>query len=163
MINEGEWFSWRTFYDADSLKTLGLVPEVYAIRLLDTSTKKPLRIGRFLGRDEQGILQIGVSKRLGKRLLDFFHSCYEGAHTHSEGARLCLVRLLTQFEEHIYPEASLQYNMIWTSDIEDAKRDEERLLKIYFKRFGELPPLNNNISNQRIRWAEADAEWDTIW
>lgn len=163
MINQDKWLGWRTFHDADSLKILGWVPGVYAIRLINASNEKPIAIGRFLGKDEGGILQIGRSKHLGKRLLDFFHSCYEGAHSHSEGARLCLIRVLTQFEEHIYPESCLQYNMKWTSDIEHAGQEEERLLKSYFKWFGELPPLNRNIGHRSIRWTKEVVEWDTVW
>jgi hypothetical protein len=160
---DDKWHDWSTFSEADDLRLLGWVPGVYAIRLLYTSNERPVSIGRFLGFDRDGILQIGTSKHLGKRLLDFFNSYYNGQHSHSEGERLCLVRLLTKFETHIYPEACLQYNMKWAPDIEHAQKEEERLLKSYFKQFGELPPLNSNIGNQCIRWTEMNIEWDSLW
>jgi hypothetical protein len=158
-----KWFGWEPFHSVDELKLLGWVPGVYAIRLFNYRKQKPEPISRLIGEDESGILQIGVSKKLGKRLVKFFNSCYNGAHSHSEGERMCLIRLLTQFEELVYPESSLQYCTKWTHDISQAKLEEEKLLKGYFKRFGELPPLNSNVGNQHIRWSGKDVEWDTLW
>jgi hypothetical protein len=156
------WLGWTTFHEADDLKLLGWVLGVYANRLLGANNKNPEEIGRLLRVDKAGILQIGVSKQLGKRLLAFFNSYLNGAHSHSEGERLCLLRLYTQFE-HVYVESSLQYNTKWTPYIEQVRVEEERLLKSYFKRFGELPPLNNNMGNQRVRWMEDGVERDTLW
>lgn len=137
-------------------------PGVYAIRLID-STGKPIKIGRFLATNETGIPQIGVSSDLGRRLHNFFYSYLEDRRTHSGGRRLFLIKFMTRFEEEIYPESSLQFNVKPIPDEEQAKHEEERLLKRYFKHFGGLPPLNKRMENLRIQWMESDAEGDTLW
>ena len=70
--------------------------------------------------------------------------------------------MLSQFEEEIYPEASMQFRVKRIPDEEQAKHEEERLLKSYFKRFGELPPLNTRMEKRRVLWTKIDKEEDTL-
>jgi hypothetical protein len=158
-----EWRGWDHLGYIDDSKFLYRWPGVYAIRLIDAPSEKPIPIGRFLGIDENGILLIGVSNDLGRRLHDFYYSYLEDRRTHSEGRRLHLVRMLSQFEEEIYPEASMQFRVKHIPDEEQAKHEEERLLKSYFMRFGELPPLNTLVGKRRVQWTETDKEEGTLW
>lgn len=158
-----DWRGWDHIGQIDELKFMYRWQGVYAIRLIDAPSERPIPIGRFLGIDESGILLIGVSNDLGRRLYDFYYSYLEDRRTHSGGRRLHLVRMLSQFEEEIYPESSMQFRVKRIPDEEQAKHEEERLLKSYFKRFGELPPLNTRMENQRIQWMENDMEGDTLW
>lgn len=157
------WRGWNHLGRIDELKFLYRWPGVYAIRLIDAPSGKPIPIGRFLGINKSGILQIGVSNDLGRRLHNFFHSYLEDRRTHSGGRRLFLIKFMTRFEEEIYPESSLQFNVKRIPDEEQAKHEEEKMLKGYFKHFGELPPLNKRMENQRMRWMENDTEGDTLW
>lgn len=156
-----DWRGWDHLGYIDDLKFMYPWPGVYAIRLIDAASGKPIPIGRFLGIDRNGILLIGVSNDLGKRLHDFYHSYLEDARTHSEGRRLHLVSMMSKFEEEIYPESSMQFHVKRIPDEEQAKHEEERLLKSYFKRFGELPPLNATVGKKRVLWTETDIEEGT--
>lgn len=158
-----DWRDWNHLRSIDDLKFLCRWPGVYAIRLIDAPSEKPIPIGRFLGVNETGILQIGVSNDLGRRLHNFFYSYLEDRRTHSGGRRLFLVRFMTRFEEELYPESSLQFSVKRIPDAEQAKHEEERLLKSYFRRFGELPPLNTRMEKQRIPWTEIDTEAVSLW
>jgi hypothetical protein len=157
-----DWRGWDHLGRIDGLKFLYRWPGVYVIRLIDAPSGRPIPIGRFLGIDESGILLIGVSNDLGGRLYNFYYSYLEDRRTHSEGRRLHLVRMLTKFEE-IYPEASMQFSVKRIPDKEQAKHEEERLLKSYFKRFGELPPLNTMMGKRRVPWMRIDKDEDTLW
>jgi hypothetical protein len=157
------WRGWDHLVRIDELKFMYSWRGVYAIRLIDAPSGKPIPIGRFLGINESGILLIGVSNDLGRRLHDFYYSCLEDRRTHSEGSRLFLVRFMTQFEGEIYPDASMQFGVKRILDEEQAKHEEERLLKSYFRRFGELPPLNTRMEKQRVTWTGTDTEGNYLW
>lgn len=158
-----DWRSWDHLGHIDELKFLYRWPGVYAIRLIDAPSEKPIPIGRFLATNETGILQIGVSNDLGKRLYDFYYSYTEARHTHSEGSRLYLISCVTRFEKEVYLESSLQFKVKRITNSEQAKHEEERLLKCYFMHFGELPPLNTRLEDQRIPWMEVDTQGDVLW
>lgn len=156
-----DWRSWDHIGYIDESKILYSFGGVYAIRLIDAASERPIPIGRFLRIDESGTLLIGVSGDLGGRLYKFYHSYLEDTRTHSEGRRLHLVSMMSKFEEEIYPESSMQFRVKRIPDKEQAEYEEERLLKSYFKRFGELPPLNATIGKKRVLWTETDIEEDT--
>lgn len=160
-----DWRGWKHlgYIDDLKLKVMYRWQGVYAVRLIEAQSEKPIPIGRFLAIDEKGILLIGTSNDVGGRLGKFYHSYLEDARTHSEGRRLHLVRMLSRFEEEIYPGASMQFNVKRISDKEHAKNEEEKLLKSYFVRFGELPPLNSAVGKKRVLWADSGAEADTLW
>jgi hypothetical protein len=157
-----DWRGWDHIGYIDDLKFMYHWRGVYSIRLIDAPSETPIPIGRFLRTDENGTLLIGVSGDLGDRLCKFYHSYLEDARTHSEGRRLHLVRMVCEYEEKIYPNSSMQFRVKRIPDKEEAKHEEERLLKSYFKRFGELPPLNSAMGKRRVLWTEIDKEEDSV-
>jgi hypothetical protein len=156
-----EWRGWGHVGYIDDLKFMYHWPGVYAVRLINAQGETPIPIGRFLRTDKSGTILIGVSKDLGDRLSKFFHSYLEDARTHSEGRRLHLVRMVCEYEEKVYPDSSMQFHVKRIPNIEEAKDEEERLLKSYFKRFGELPPLNAALGKKRIPWSDTYSEENT--
>jgi hypothetical protein len=158
-----EWRGWDHVGYIDDLKFMYHWPGVYSVRLIDAPSEAPIPIGRFLRADETGTILIGVSDDLGDRLSKFYHSYLEDARTHSEGRRFHLVRMLCKFEEEMYPNASMQFRVKRIPDVEQAKYEEERLLKSYFKRFGELPPLNSALGKKRVLWTSTDTEANDPW
>ena len=151
-----DWRGWAHLGCIDDLRFMYRWPGVYCIRLVDAPSETPIPIGRFLCTDESGTLLTGVSGSLGQRLHEFYHSYLEDARTHSEGRRLHLVRMLCEYEERIYPNSTMQFRVKHAPDKEKAKDEEERLLKTYFIRFGELPPLNSVLGKMRVRWSDLE-------
>lgn len=147
-----DWGGWHYIGSSmDDVKIMYPWSGVYEIRQLDAS-EKPTAIGRFLKVDKRGILMIGVSKRLGERICDFFQSYLEDARTHSEGRRLHLVRMMCTVKDEKYPDFLMQFRVKHIPDIEEARDEEERLLKDYFVEFGEVPPINATVGKKRVPW-----------
>jgi len=151
-----DWRGWDHLGYIDDLKFMYHWPGVYCIRLIDAPSETPIPIGRFLSTDESGTLLIGVSGDLGERLRKFYYSYLEDARTHSGGRRLHLVRMICEYEEKIYPNSSMQFRVKHIPDKEEAKDEEERLLKNYFICFGELPPLNAVLGKKRVSWSDGE-------
>jgi len=40
----------------------------------------------------------------------------------------------------------------------EVEKEEEGLLKCYFKRHGEVPPLNNNLPKKYINWESLNCD-----
>lgn len=119
---------------------------VYQVRLL--TSRRPLRIGRLLRRDPRGLLCIGMTADMQRRLRDFVQGLKRG-RGHSEA------NLLHQLEEstplkRLMPRRDYQYRFHPTRNRADAQRLEERLIKQYVKQFGEVPPLNSAIPNRYL-------------
>ena len=65
--NVGEWSEWSAVAEIKEARDQYRWPGVYKIRLADLKGK-PIKIGRFLGEDKDGILLIGQSQRTILRL-----------------------------------------------------------------------------------------------
>jgi len=123
---------------------------VYKIRLAD-SKDYPIEIPRFLNKDKDGILQIGRSIDTERRI-KCFRSAMEGKGcAHAEGKRLNLIKKYSNFIGR-YNDSKIQYSFKKLRNESETKKEEERLLKCYFKRHGEVPPLNNNLPRKDIHW-----------
>jgi hypothetical protein len=68
---------------------------------------------------------------------------------HAEGYKLFLVGEYC-FKNCKAPK--IQYSYKKSANQNNAKKEEERLLKCYFRRFGEVPPLNSNLPNKYFDW-----------
>ena len=156
------WTMWQFVSLIDELKELYKWNGVYALRLVD-SNDKPIEIGRFLKENKSGIIQIGRSKNLGNRLSQFYKAYLGERHLHSEGSRLFLIRVVTRFEREVYKNAAIQFSVKRYTSEEEAKYEEERLLKCYFLEFGELPPLNYQIEDFRFKWTSPDCDNIDLW
>ena len=141
------WNEWVDLEKNTNYKSYG----VYKIRLAN-SKDYPIEIPRFLDKDKDGILQIGSSKDTERRI-----KCFRGAtegkkYAHAEGQRLNLIKKYTNFNWGRYNDCKIQYSFKKLRNESEVKKEEERLLKCYFKRHGEIPPLNNNLPNKDIDW-----------
>lgn len=151
--------NWSKWQDISSIKDLARELSkalgVYKIRLSD-SAGRPIPIGRLLGIDKKGVLAIGESVNLGRRIKEF-HNAYTARKfgRHSVGDRLFLVLMCqySRFKTNYQNNSWLQFRVMKLSSKADTQAEEERLLKNYFKAHGELPPLNNNMPDKN-NWDE---------
>ncbi|MBA7518404.1 hypothetical protein ES705_10474 [subsurface metagenome] len=147
------WSEWVDLKKNASYKSCG----VYKIRLADLKDC-PIEIPRFLVKDKDGIIQIGSSINTEKRI-KCFRSAMEGKGcAHAEGKRLNLIKKYTNFTGR-YNNCKIQYSFKkFESEIE-ARKAEELLLKCYFKKHGEVPPLNNNLPKRyNIDWGSFNCD-----
>ena len=113
---------------------------IYKIRL------KNQPIERFLGKDKDGILAIGKTKKLKKRI-KHFNKALEIGKRHSAGRTLFLNQ--EQFNRKFkYPSLWYSFRPVRECDLSN---EEAREIKQYMKVFGELPPLNSAIP-QKKKW-----------
>jgi hypothetical protein len=121
---------------------------VYQIRL--SSESKPVVIARFLAEDSEGLLSIGMTNDMERRRRAFVRSLRKG-RGHSEGN---LLWVLDRFSQHREWRCGAEYEYRY-APVENesvAHTQEELLLKRYFLRFGEVPPLNSAIPNRFGEW-----------
>lgn len=140
------WFEWMDIRQIPNYEGCG----VYTIRLAN-SEGFPVEIPRFIDTDKNGILQICYSENI-KRGIYRFRGAVEGKrYTHAEGERLQLLKRHTNFEER-YKGCKLQHSFKKHPSRKEARVEQERLLKYYVKKYGEVPPNNNNFPNKHIDW-----------
>jgi hypothetical protein len=99
----------------------------------------PKKINRLKGSDKDGILMIGMSSNLRKRINEFFLDIKKKGEPksfyHSEGYRFWVLKL-----EEYFPIEKLRFKFMVTKN--NKKTEEDELVK-YQDRYLELPPLNN--------------------
>lgn len=146
------WSEWIGIEQNASHKHCG----VYKIRLAN-SKGIPFKIPRFLDKDKDGILQIGSSKNIEERI-KYFRGAMKGKrYPHAEGQRLRLVKEYPSFITK-YRDYKIEYFFIKLRSKSQAQKEEERLLKCYFKNYGEVPPLNNKLPNKDITWENLNCD-----
>jgi len=146
------WNEWVDIEKNTSYKSYG----VYKIRLADLKDY-PVGIPRFLEKDKDGILQIGSSKHTERRR-KYFRGAMEGkGYAQSEGKRLNLIKKYTNFMGR-HNDCKIQYFFKELGSEIEARKEEERLLKCYFKRHGEVPLLNNNLPKKYIDWKSLNCD-----
>ncbi|GAI36377.1 unnamed protein product, partial [marine sediment metagenome] len=115
-------------------------------------------ISRLFGKDKSGLLSIGQSVHLRSRIQQFYKVAKEmaGFFKHSAGDRLFLARLCASASSNNYfSNKIIQVSFITLQSKMEAEELEERLLKCYFKKYGELPPLNNSMPDRNVKlWNE---------
>lgn len=146
------WNEWVDIEKNASYKGCG----VYKIRLADLKDF-PIGIPRFLIKDKDGILQIGRSKDTERRIKCFRRAMEGKGCAHVEGKRLNLIKKYTNFMER-YSDCKIKYSFKELGSENEARNEEERLLKCYFKRHGEVPPLNNNLPKKHIDWESLNCD-----
>lgn len=148
-----EWNVWRDISCIEEFADLYKWPGVYKIRLTDSSGC-PIKIGRFLGNDSDGLLAIGESgtRTVSTRIKEFLKAYEGGKLKHSEAERLFLIGCTTRFRRGVYDNCTLQFAAKKLKDKAEAQIQEERLLKSYFVKYGELPPLNSDMPDKYIDW-----------
>lgn len=142
MEKEVKWSKWTDVEKIGEVKSQYKFAGVYRIRLLDTDLKT-MTIARFLDTDQNGIILIGNSGDIGKRIYQFRKSATDGKKAHSEGRKMHDVKQCHTFKEK-YKKHTLQFQVSKTKDKTEAQKHEIKLLNEYFKEYGEIPPLNRN-------------------
>jgi len=121
---------WRNLQDLDLTLVPGS-PGAYQV-----ATNRPL--ARTVGVDPLGIIDIGESTNLRKRLKNFMRcAAQRGQEGHMAAWRYNHFHL----ERHL-PLASLRVRWVVTKDKPAAYRAECKMLNRYLHRHCELPPLN---------------------
>lgn len=131
---EWNWSNLKNTKDLPDCEEKG----VYRIRRVDNNGDA-ISIQRFLGEDEEGIIAIGQTKNIKNRLRGFYKVVIEKKkYSHSEGLTVHLLRGIAKFKEEI-ESSNFQYAF---RKVENPKEEEKKLLKDYFEKYGEIPPLN---------------------
>ena len=138
------WSEWIDIKQNPNYKGFG----VYRIRLVNSKGSQ-IEIPRFLDKDKDGILLIGRSKDIERRIKCFRGAMKRKGCAHSEGQRLRLIIKSTNFERNY--RYKIQYSFRRLQNERQIQKAEERLLKGYFRKYGEPPPLNNNLPNKDKR------------
>jgi hypothetical protein len=117
-----------------------------------------------LGVDVQGILTIGETSNMEKRRNDFvcgMDRCYG----HSEANLLYYLMRHTVFGQ-TFAGTSVEFAFAPMPDEATRELVQEQLIKRYWCRHGELPPLQSNIPQRYGEWEE-HALWlqgkESIW
>ena len=142
-----KWSKWRDI-TMDNLTDLGKWPGVYIIRLANVGYSTP--IGRFLKKDKSGLLAIGESGDLARRIKEFYHAYNRQIFfRHSAGDRLFFVLAYHHSSWSTSNQNStVQFKFMRVKNKIEAQNKEAKLLMEYFIRYGELPPLNNSLPNK---------------
>ena len=122
---------------------------VYKIRIMEKS--EPAIINRFLGSDNNGIIVIGQSAEMEDRRKKFVRGWTKG-RGHSAGNLLYKIQKYVVPFNQRFPKPVLQYKFFKFKSKEEAVNMEERLIKAYIKKFGEVPLLNSAIPNRVGEW-----------
>jgi hypothetical protein len=130
------WEKWRpieqVYNNIDLLNKKGL----YQIRMVDADNK-PLPIPRIGGTDLKGIIYIGKSIQLRKRIEAFLRGQHSGGGLYWLAYR----RLKTR---EPYRGHFLQFRVMASTSKNIATKETE-MLRRYFRRFCELPPFNSTV------------------
>ena len=159
LAHSGWWpFGWSEWTDIDQIPNYGGCG-VYTIRLADTEGF-PVEVPRFIDTDKDGILQICYSENIKRGIYRFLRATEGKRYTHAEGERLRLLKKYTNLKER-YKDCKMQYSFKKHGGRKEARIEQERLLKCYVKKYGEVPPNNNNFPDKHIDW-ESLCNFDTI-
>jgi hypothetical protein len=122
---------------------------IYKVRLTNAN-HNPFSLERLLKVDDQGIICIGETGNMKRRRAQFL-SAINGANGHSEMNLVYYLNEYTDFKKK-FEDAKFQYCFCECTDKAESKSEEEKLIKVYFKEFGEVPPLNSAIPNRYENW-----------
>ncbi|MEO0096828.1 MAG: hypothetical protein ABIK78_01900 [candidate division WOR-3 bacterium] len=122
---------------------------IYKIRLANCKGK-PITIPRFLKKDKNGILMIGKTENLRRRLNNFRRAVEKNISPHSEGKMFHLIKSTKNFKKHYESNYRLQYSF---KKLNKTKIDEKEreALNDYLEKYGELPVLNSILPKRKIQ------------
>jgi len=157
-----EWKNYAEISTIEHSKALGKHQSgVYRVRLAKNSGNSPITIARFRGKDKEGLISIGESVDLRRRIKEFYRSyAYPDNEKHSSCFRLALYVHFTNQRKQSVNVGEVQYSYAPLAENE-IQETEAMLLAKYFRDFGELPPLNSNVPGKffgemmKLRFGEA--------
>lgn len=114
---------------------------VYILKCFDSeNTSTPLPVNRFLKKDSEGILYIGMANEFLDRVPNLTKSI---SPNYKSSSHACGVRYKSnQSIQDRYPFENLYLELIGS---DNPRVTESDLLKKYEEIFGELPPLNRSM------------------
>jgi len=118
------------------------IPEksgIYVIRYIKNG--RPFKISRLYGIDKKGIISIGETKDLNKRLKEFYKTVEGQRKSSNHAAGWYYVSCKY---DRLFKKDGLQFKFKITESKKEAEREEFILLAKYRNKFLDLPPLNNN-------------------
>lgn len=139
---------WNNWEKLDS-KCDHAAAAVYEFRLVSEKSQ-PYKFPRWFAVDKNGILSIGETGDMQKRLKQFING-FNRCNGHSEANLLFLINKHCSLND-IFSNYEIEYRYIPVSSKEYAKQCEEILIKDYVKSFGEVPPLNSAIPKRYGEW-----------
>ena len=122
---------------------------VYKVRLIDVNGNC-CQLPRLLRADKEGIMCIGQTSNMKQRKGQFL-SAINGAYGHSSMNLVYYLNRYTDFPNK-FKDAKFQYSFCKCSSVDESKNCESTLMKSYFKKFGEVPPLTSSIPNRYKGW-----------
>jgi hypothetical protein len=137
------WSKWQHF-DEKGAHAIPREGGVYQFRCLRDKSL-PLSIWRLRKKDSQGIIYIGKSQDLRKRIFDFWSTLKNRKKTrHAAGWTYCSFNYFS-----IFPPRRLQFRYKLAKN---PLAEEFELLISYRKQFLDLPPLNSTRSEYPGNW-----------
>jgi len=110
-------------------------PGVYRLIALNTRGR-PKPLARVGGKDSQGVLYIGRSQNLRSRLRSLRRMLFDGAPLgHIAGLTYRASPAIRRFA----PPSRIAFHF---KASDDYKEQERKRLRTYFRKYGEVPPLN---------------------
>lgn len=136
--------TWTEWFPLDAkLEYYG--PAVYQFRQLKDG--KPSPIQRWGGIDLGGILVIGETENLAKRLEDSVNAIRKCSGSTTLNL-LHFVQCFSRYYDHYRDFESIQYRFVRFSSKLEAEAEETRLITNYICEFWEPPPLNSKIKER---------------
>jgi hypothetical protein len=139
------WTDWLGIYEISDYQG----PAVYKVRLVDSSGDC-CRLERLLKPDKEGIMCIGQTGNMEQRRKQFL-TAISRCNGHSEMNLVYYLNLYSKFSDK-FKNTRFQYSFCQCSSSDESKSCESDLIKLYFKEFGEVPPLNSAIPNRYEGW-----------
>jgi len=140
VIESTKWYNFETLAEKE-FEGVPKLPGIYLLRWSKNGT--PIPIGRLKDIDNKGLLYIGSSLNLKRRIRDLWKgvSEYKPGHTIRKTITFCKV-----FETIKTDEYEISWEALKTG--EEAKGQEWAAFKLYSEKHKEPPPLNLSIRRE---------------
>ena len=140
-----KWTDWFNIDDKCDYRG----PAVYKVRLTNANGNA-CTLERLLRADEEGIMCIGRASDMKQRNAQFL-TAIKAAYGHSEMNLVYYLNGYTDFKKK-FKDGQFHYCFCKCADVAESKSEEEKLIKSYFLKFGEVPPLNSAIPKRYELW-----------
>ena len=139
------WSDWQSVYDRTEYRDAA----VYKVRIIN-ARGEPFKIGRLFRTDSEGILNIGQTSSMEQRRRQSVTGIQE-ANGHSSMNLIYYLSTHTEFKQ-LFNEHQIQFSFLKCKDKQEAVEKEYDLIKTYFKKYGEVPPLNSALPKRYENW-----------